>query len=70
MLTTLLDKIYTYKFQKDKEAAINILASDLSELQVQALDELETEVDDAIDAIVPSADDIANRHPDFCKNCD
>lgn len=70
MLITLLDKIYMYKLQKDKRAAINILMTEISELQVQALEDLAAEVDDAIDQIVPSEEDIGKLHPDFCKNCD
>jgi len=70
MLMTLLDKIYRYRLQNDKEAAVNILMSSLSELQDQALEELEVEVDRAIDEIVPNADDLADRNPYFCKDCD
>lgn len=70
MLITLLDKIYMYRLQKDKQSAINILMAEISDLQVQALEDLAAEVDDAIDQIVPGEEDIAKLHPEICRNCD
>jgi hypothetical protein len=65
MIKTLLDKIYAHKFEEEKEAVLNILMTNITDLQMKALYEIDSEVSETIAEIMepPDADEVAAKNP-------
>ena len=72
MIRSILDKVMIYGSDEDKEAISNILSLNLTDLQVEAILNLEAELDDYIDTLQEPPDecDIAKLHPAFCEGCE
>ena len=72
MLRKLIDKVYAHKLEDEKQAVINILHKNIDDLQIRALMEVDSEVDEMIAEMYapPDEAEIAAKFPPLCEGCE
>jgi len=72
MIKTLLDKLYEHKIEEEKNAVINILMANITDLQMRALYEIESEVLELIAEIEepPTLEELSGKFPPMCEGCE
>jgi len=72
MIKPLLDKLYAHKLDDEKVAVLNILMTNITDLQMQALYEIDSEVGELLEEMEepPTEEELAAKFPSMCEGCE
>ena len=72
MIKTLLDKLYSHKLEDEKVAVLNILMTNITDLQMRALYEIDSEVGELLEEMEepPTEEELAAKFPPMCEGCE